>query len=415
MTQTFTFDPQTAGLPVSLPLSKSMAARALVIRAIAGAHPTERLRDVCEDTEHLSSAIDAMMHGGQTAWLGASGTGIRLFTALAAASPGIRITADGIARLRQRPLGPLLDILRRMGADIRSDNGHAPLLINGCRLNGGDYTVDCSVSSQFISALMLIAPLCAAPLALRYDPCNSVSMPYAELTAAMMRRAGADISHSSGLFTISPGAYDPASLPDVEADWSAASFFYEMAALMPHGAGIKLDNLTAPCDSVQPDSYAAEVFGRLGVRTIQDGSRLILVKERPDAAEPLTLDMGRTPDMVPALAVALCLTGRHFELRNVAHLRAKECDRLTAVAEGMGELGYRLHAGDDTLAWDGALCPSRAMPRISACGDHRIAMAFAVAALRFPSVTILGAEAMAKSFPDFAVQAARVGLNSSMS
>lgn len=415
MTLTFSFTPASAPLPVRLPLSKSMAARALVIRAMAGVAPILALRSICEDTEHLSAAIDAMMKGKKDAWLGASGTGLRLFTALAAATPGVRITADGIGRLRERPLGPLLDILGCMGADIVADRDHAPLLIAGRRLHGGDYRVDCSASSQFISALMLIGPACSQPLRLSYDLENSVSMPYAELTAAMMKRAGADIRHYPGVFAITPGAYDISRLPDAEADWSAASFFYEMAALMPPGSRIEIENLTAPCLSAQPDSFAAGVFARLGVCTITESGSAVLLKE-PDV-EPgfVELDMGRTPDMVPALAVALCLCGRHFRLRNVAHLRVKECDRLEAVAEGMRTLGYKLLVGADTLGWQGATSTPARHPVISSFGDHRIAMAFAVAAIRFPSITITGAEAVAKSFPDFAAQAARAGLNSSLS
>lgn len=384
--------------PVVLPTSKSMTARALIISALTSGDTEIRGAAECQDATVLTAAVkEGSKH------LGASGTAMRLYTACAAATPGWEGTLTGVARLLERPIGPLVDALRQAGADIEyaGKEGFPPLKIKGKHLEGGRLEIDASMSSQYVSALLLIGPTMRKGLQLRLKG-KSVSRGYIDMTVEMMRRAGIEVEESEGELSVKPGSYSAGALA-IEPDWSAAAFFFEMMALADEGQTIELKALTPASESVQGDALAEELFGRLGVRL--EGTRLRQTGSK--TAAEMEIDMAGVPDMVPALSVALCLRGVKFRMRGVEHLKIKESDRIEAMTRNLRKLGYETRYSEGTWGWDGTLCEPETDPLIETFDDHRIAMAFAPVRMRRGDLRIERPEVVEKSFPDFWEQFSR--------
>ena len=446
--------------PVELPGSKSMAARLLIINALAG-NDISDIKDLpdCDDTRHMAEALRTLEKAvgplparfmvenpapvRLSVNLGLGGTTLRFFTALAASLPGVETEIDCAPGLRARPLSPLIAALEHAGAqfEFKEEKGKAPFTVKGCRLHGGKIQVDSSISSQFISALMMAAPYWREGLHIGFQGVSPVSFPYIAMTAAMMRRFHATITASVEGIDVCQGFYRAVDRCEVEPDWSAASYFYELSVLMP-GREIRIVRLTPPERSAQGDSGCAALFALLGVRTSYnpDGSATLfcdacVLDDMRRATKPLVLDMENMPDLVPALAVTLCLSGIRFELTGIAHLRVKESNRLAALANELGKLGYMLEEGSGSLCWSGAvasvesetyecmetgkrgsvLSDSNKCPVIETYGDHRIAMAFGAAAAALPSgITLRDPSVVDKSFPDYFTQVGRLGLTLSI-
>lgn len=397
---------------VKLPLSKSMAARALIMAAFAKVRPQafSELPD-CNDTRELSAAIDWFFAGsGKKYDLGTGGTSLRFFTGFIASIPDITAVLTCSEALGKRPLAPLCHALTDAGADIDfiDREGYAPLLVSGKKIQGGSLEMSGNISSQFASSVMLAAPYWTKGLHLKLIGDSPVSMPYIHLTASMMLNAGAKVTVEGKEITVAPGPYNPEKcVSEIEPDWSAASYFYELALLCPERE-IHFYRLTPPSTSLQGDSRCADLFNLLGVenRYTEDGGAIVRCNtEKRDAIKnmdiPLELDMSDTPDLVPALAVGLCLAGIKFSLSGVSHLRHKESDRLTALEIELSKIGYAVNIGENSLSWTGSRTPIGENESIETYGDHRIAMAFAIAAVRFPYLSILNPEVSDKSFPNF--------------
>lgn len=384
---------------VSLPLSKSMSARALVINALTGIPLSIEGKAECDDTRAIFQGLQA--HDGDSIDVGPAGTAMRFLTAFYAAMPGREVTIDGDERMRQRPIGSLVDALRAAGADITylGDEGYAPIKIGGSKLHGGELTMDASVSSQFVSAMMMIAPLMTEGLKITLRG-EIVSLPYIRLTMKMMEQAGADVDFYGGdTVEIRPSAYEPVQF-DIQPDWSAASPWYEVAALS--GGEIAVENL--PEDSHQPDRAAADIFDRLGVATDfhpEEGDSPLLMAH-PDADARLDHDFSPNPDLVQAAAVTCCMLGMPFHFTGLSTLMIKECDRVEALVTEMAKVGAVLErpaAGE--LLWDGRRHPITELPRFATYGDHRMAMALAPAAILMPGIVVEDVETVTKSYPTF--------------
>lgn len=426
--------------PVELPGSKSMAARALIISALAGnAIPDIKDLPDCDDTRHMAEALRTLEAAAGPlparlkeasqppvhicVNLGLGGTTLRFFTALAASLPGVVTDIDCAPGLRARPLSPLIDALEQAGAEITflEEKGKAPFTVIGSRLQGGRIRIDSSVSSQFISALMMVAPYWRDGLHIDFNGVAPVSFPYISMTAEIMRRFQVSVTATVKCIDVHPGNYRKVNRCEVEPDWSAASYLYELSALMP-GREIHISRLTPPEISVQGDSGCAGLFALLGVSTIcnPDGSATLLCNREVldglrKSAKPLVLDMESMPDLVPALAVTLSLCGIKFELTGIAHLRVKESDRLAALVNELGKLGYILEEGPDSLRWSGAVSSSQSesfkCPIIETYGDHRIAMAFGASVAALSSgITLRDPSVVDKSFPSYFTQIGRLGL-----
>lgn len=380
---------------VRLPLSKSVAARLLVLNALTpGGAPVrpDRLPD-CTDTRVLAAALPVR---SGTVDIADCGTAARFLTAVFAATPGVNVLLTGTPRMCDRPVAPLVDALLSLGADITYADrpGHLPLAIRGKALRGGDVVLDAAASSQFASALAMIAPLCPGGLRVALGG-EIASMPYLRMTMRMMEARGIDVDLAGYTLSIGPGPYRDAP-QEAEPDWSAAAFWYSIAAVT--AGWVTLPGMTLP--SLQGDSVLASIADRFGVLTeiTDEGAEL---SATPDIYSRLDLDMSDWPDLVPPLAVTAYLAGMPFRFTGVANLRHKESDRLGALADGLRACGCLPEIADDLIGWEGERAPLLEIPRIDPRADHRIAMAFAAASVFIPGIIIRDTEVAAKSYPGF--------------
>lgn len=374
---------------ITLPKSKSMLARKLCIDFMAGKHIT--VSDDCDDIYYLSSALAAMASRASCLIrAGESATALRFLTAIAAARPDTVTVIDGAPQLLKRPVAPLVDALRSLGASITylGKDGHAPLLIHGRRLTGGTVDFTNSGSSQYASACTLISPLTAGGITvLKRD---NASRPYLEMTRRMLLHPNTRI----------------------EADWSAASYFYEWAALT--GQPLLLRGLRPFGKSLQGDARTMMLFADIfGVQStpIHGGLLIQASTDGPAPATPVHINMADCPDLVPALAMTMAMKGQRGTLCGLGALRIKESDRLKSISEAIQGLGGKVRIrrkdGDYLLQIYGypEPLPPGAELSINSHGDHRIAMcALAAAAsptLRRASVCVSEPECISKSFPKF--------------
>lgn len=390
---------------ITPPTSKSISNRALMLHALCAdqRYAIDRLA-VCDDTDHMQEGIAAKLAGAPLIDIGATGTAMRFLTAYLAIIQGETVLT-GSERMQQRPIGTLVEALRTLGADITYMNkeGYPPLRIHGKPLQGGGLEIEAGISSQYISALLMIGPCLAEGLTL-YLKGNIASRTYIELTLDLMRHYGAVAEWADErTIRIEPGHYIDKPLT-VEGDWSAASYWYEVAAVAArygHEVNICLHGMRK--DSRQGDRVVAQLFEDLGVRTeyTEQGARLYHSEFRIQNSE-LELDFTHCPDIAQTMAVTYCLLGIPFVFTGIQSLRIKETDRVAALINELRKLGFVLRAeGDEKLVWDGTSCPPDVCPTICTYDDHRMAMAFAPAALCCEGLTIEHPEVVTKSYPGF--------------
>ena len=388
--------PEKANAAITLPASKSISNRALIIAALCGGGPQVLHPALCDDT---AAVVEALSTTSDTINVGPAGTAMRFLTAYFATRQGRVVTLDGNDRMRQRPIGPLVEALRSMGADITylGEEGFPPLRIQGAALHGGDVVMDGSVSSQFVSAVMMIMPVVGGgTLHLMGD---IVSAPYIHMTAAVMRDMGAQVEVSGNDIVIEEGHEGNDCI--IEADWSSAAPWYALAALLP-GSSLRLEGLSS--HSIQGDAYLVEIASQLGIASRFDARGVTLDSSHfIGCCCSCFADMTATPDLAMSWAVLLCLLERSFRMTGVRTLRRKESDRLEALRQELLKLGYVLKIeSDDAISWYGErVSGTIGTPVIDTHGDHRLAMAFAPAAVRFPGLVIGDAQVVDKSYPAF--------------
>lgn len=379
---------------VTLPLSKSISNRALIINALTGnAIPFDHVAK-CDDTDVM---VSALTDSGSEINIGAAGTAMRFLTAYFAMQDGRTVTLDGSERMRHRPIKVLVDALRECGAHIEylHDEGYPPLRISGTKLSGGDICLPASISSQYISAILMIAPLMEKGLHLTLEG-DIISRPYITMTLSMMRQWGIHSDFYNNEITIAPQQYSPIKF-DIEADWSAASYWYEIAALS--ATEVKLFGLQHK--SFQGDSLIAKIFEAFGITTSFQDS-YVLLEPSPELTPRLNIDLSEQPDLAQTIAVTSCLLGIPFHLTGLSTLRIKETDRLEALKNELAKFGYLLSIERDSeLIWSGDRIPAFEMPSINTYEDHRMAMAFAPSALFVPGIKINNIEVVSKSYPQF--------------
>ena len=408
--------PQKLTACVALPASKSVSNRALLLQALCPEkrHAIANLA-ACDDTDHMLKGIEAKREGASLIDIGATGTAMRFLTAYLAITEG-ETAITGSERMQQRPIGTLVEALRILGADITYINreGYPPLRICGRRLQGGTLEIEAGISSQYLSALLMVAPCLTDGLMLHLKG-NIASRTYIELTLDLMRRYGAVAEWVDGqTLRVSPGAYEDVPLT-VEADWSAASYWYEMAAIAAHRGhevDIILPALTP--DSRQGDRVVAQLFEPLGIRTeySKEGARLHTFQFSIFNSQ-LEKDFTHCPDIAQTMAVTCCLLGIPYRFSGIHSLRIKETDRVAALIAELRKLGFVLRAeGDERLLWDGTRCESETCPVIATYDDHRMAMAFAPAALCYEGLTIEHPEVVTKSYPTFWEELKKITIDS---
>ncbi len=386
--------PDSVSGSVKLPTSKSISNRLLILSALSGSSAMPDGLSDSDDTRVMLAALDSDLSHID---IGAAGTSMRFLTAYLATRPGVH-EITGSERMKKRPIALLVDSLRSLGATIEylGEPGCPPLRITGGKIHGGHITLPGSVSSQYISALMMIGPTLEGGLSITLEG-NLVSVPYIAMTRRLMASFGAEVAWTGGVIAIKEAPYVYRQMT-VEADWSAASYWYAIAALRP-GASIRLLGLNK--DSAQGDAQGAKIAECLGVSTsFQDDGVTITSSPRQSDA-PFSYCFVNQPDLAQTYVVLCCLAGVHFDFTGLQSLRIKETDRIAALVAETRKLGYVIEAvGDDRIRWDGKTCPASNEP-IATYKDHRMAMSFALASLVHPSVSISDPDVVSKSYPGF--------------
>ena len=387
--------PKRIAARIELPSSKSICNRALILNALSDSRfPLENISD-CDDTQVM---VKAFSENRRDIDIKAAGTAMRFLTAYLSQREGVW-TITGTERMRHRPIRLLVDALRTLGAhiDYLAEEGFPPLRIEGRRLSGGSLSLNGGVSSQYISALLMIAPCMENGLTLTLTG-EMISRPYIDMTLGMMRQWGATCERHGSEIRVARGGYTPVPY-SVESDWSAASYWYEMAALLPDSV-IELPRLHEK--SLQGDARVAEFFAHLGVATefTADGVRLHHTGTADTSL--LSLDLSDQPDLAQTLVVTCLLLQRPFCFTGLQSLRIKETDRIAALECESAKLGYRLSDRDDSVVeWHGERCAPQVRPQIKTYDDHRMAMAFAPAAVAVPALEVLHPEVVSKSYPAY--------------
>lgn len=380
---------------VQLPASKSISNRALILNALSySPYLPENLSD-CDDTRVMVKAFDSDSNHFD---IGAAGTSMRFLTAFLSKIGGVwEIT--GSERMQNRPIRILVDALRECGAQIEylAKEGYPPLKITGRALKGGELSLDGGTSSQYISALLMIAPTMMEGLTLHLTG-KIISQPYIRMTIGMLKTFGINAQWKENTIRIDPQSFTPTRFR-VESDWSAASYWYEIIALAPTGSSVELYGLKR--DSLQGDARIALFFEPLGVETLftDKGVRL---RKSDKQAQRLDLDLSDQPDLAQTLVVTCVLKGIPFRFTGLESLKIKETDRIVALQQELSKLGYQVSSDcDSILYWEGECHTPDACPRIATYDDHRMAMAFAPAAFRMPGLIIEHPEVVSKSYPAY--------------
>jgi 3-phosphoshikimate 1-carboxyvinyltransferase len=378
---------------IQLPASKSISNRALILDALSySPYDIQNLSD-CDDTNVLINALDS---NSTTFNIGAAGTSMRFLTAFLSKTVGEWIIT-GSERMKQRPIKLLVEALNYLGARIEyvENEGFPPLRIFGSALTGGEIHLKGNVSSQYISALMMVAPCMQKGLKIVLEG-KVISKPYIKMTLEMMEEYGVEVEFNDNIITIEPQEYQP--IPyKVESDWSAASYWYEILSLVGKG-GIYLTGLNP--NSYQGDSKVAELFEQLGVKTtfMDDG---VLLSPNGELTSKMEYDFTNEPDLTQTFAVTCCMKGIPFLFSGLESLKIKETDRIAALIKELRKLGYILNEPvEGSLAWNGERFESTKNVSIATYDDHRIAMSFAPVALKIP-ITIENPEVVSKSYPRF--------------
>ena len=379
---------------VQLPASKSMSNRALILNPLSlSSYPIKNLSD-CEDTQVL---IDAFNSESNQFDIKAAGTAMRFLTAFLAGMEGEWII-KGSKRMHERPIYPLVETLIALGAEIEylEKEGYPPLKIKGRQLKGGEVYLSGNISSQFISALLMIAPVMEKGLVMHIEN-EIVSKPYIHLTLSMMERCSIQVKWDGNDITVKPQKYKAVEFV-VEPDWTAASYWYEMASLIP-GAEITLTGLTK--NSLQGDANVTNLFTDLGVTT-EFTPEGIIIRNTKKRTTKFFHDFVNEPDLAQTFAATCCFKGVPFLFSGIQSLKIKETDRVAALINELKKLGYLLKENEiGMLEWDGERCLPEKESAIDTYDDHRMAMSLAPGAILSGSLIINDPRVVSKSYPEF--------------
>lgn len=453
---------------LTLPTSKSLCARALVINHLCQLPvPLVGLSD-CDDTQAILQGLEALRNSEDAPLrvdIGAAGTAMRFLTALFAATPQLDVVITGSQRMKERPIGALVTALQAAGADISyvEKEGYPPLRIRGKQLEGGTLALPSNISSQYVSALLMIAPTMRHGLQLELVG-KVASAPYIRMTMQVMKAFGVEVKWEKNIISIECGQRyartlsshcgttketEQAASYTIECDWTAASYWYEIVALHPDKtARVLLRGLREA--SEQGDAVCARWFEALGVTTTFTAEGAILEKSTKSPqvtrkcdnstsednelssqtddnfcesnenlpqttspssqayfyckdATPLWLDFAAAPDLAQTFVVTCALLSHPFHFKGLESLRIKETDRIAALIAELQKLGKHIEAiGEGELRYTAQNDSSPAHSiTIATYDDHRMALAFAPAALLFPQLSIEHPEVVAKSYPDY--------------
>lgn len=379
---------------ISLPASKSLSNRALIIQALAGNSFQIYNLSTAEDTQVLASILK---ENPAVANVGDAGTAMRFLLAYFSLQEKETILT-GSERMQQRPIGPLVDALRSMGADITytGNEGYPPIKIKGTKNLRNTVTIRSDISSQFITALMLIAPYIKGGLTINIEG-ETVSQPYIDMTQAMLDYFEIESNFDSNTFTINEGQYQPYDI-EIEPDWSAASYFFEVAALAKY-TNIFLENLTGAY--WQGDSNVAGLFQAVfGIEAIDKTEGIRLQKSKLVKDLDAEYDFTDMPDMAQTIASTAAGMQIPFNLQGLQTLRIKETDRISALKTELEKIGATIAANDNSLTIQSFTQLPKSIT-FNTYNDHRMAMALAPLALVIDEVLIDDETVVKKSFPNY--------------
>lgn len=337
-----------------------------------------------------------------------AGTAMRFLTAYYATQNNEEITLTGSSRMQERPIKILVDALRQLGANIQYTNneGYPPLQIKGQKLLESHVTLAANVSSQYISALLLIAPTLENGLTLTLDG-KITSVPYINMTLSLLNELGVQTNFEGNTITVARfKATQEAKAFTVESDWSSASYFYSLIALSEIGISIELSSYKQ--NSLQGDSCLVEIYQKFGVETVFSENKITLTKTQEATQEIIKLDLKNAPDIAQTIAVTAFGLQLPCEMIGLHTLKIKETDRLVALKIELEKLGASVAITDASLHLHKATTINENIT-IETYKDHRMAMAFAPLALRVPLV-IEKADVVSKSFPDFWKDLEKIGV-----
>ncbi len=381
--------------------SKSISNRVLIIRELSGERCLIDNLSLSDDTQRMLYYINMINTCGSSGIpmvidANNAGTVSRFLTAYLVYREGTWLLT-GIERMKERPIKGLVDALRLLGADISYANkeGFIPLRIIGRDIRGGHVEVDASVSSQFISAIMMIGPYLEEGLKLSFIS-HPVSLPYIEMTQKLMQKFGAHVELNKDGVNILRGKYKFHQCK-VEADWSSASYWYETVALADE-AEISIPGLYK--NSLQGDSVLADVFEQLGVATIFETDGIKLIKT-DNIVEKFSFDFEGCPDIVPAVMVTCSALGIKSVFKNIGHIAFKESDRIKALATELKKTGASLKKDKNKYILTPNSSEADNSLKFSTYGDHRIAMCLAPLVLKYNEIEICNPDVVKKSYPEF--------------
>ena len=396
----------TNDIRINLPASKSMSNRWLMINHLMGSHFRIGKLSTSDDTKLLRQLLTQLeTRSSDVFYCNNAGSVARFMMPLLAITTG-SFLLTGDERLCQRPMAPLIDALRQMGLRIEctAQEGFLPVQIQGSVPTRRTVQVDPLLSSQFVSALLLVAPRLPEGISLTMTQ-RPTSRPYIEMTSDALRQAGIEVRRSSNgrTYYVQPFSGKPkAATITIERDWSSASYFYTMALLRPE---LRIRLLGLQLDSCQGDSATDRFFRQLGVVSTEVRSpyraagRSITVQGGGEKAKTVIFNCIDCPDLVPTFAVAAAVAGQRVVLKGVSNIALKESDRMVSITNELRRMGVTVNATQEELH----ILPSVLNPKemVRTYGDHRIAMAFAPLRLLFPDLQIESPEVVGKSFPEF--------------
>ncbi|MGB5359196.1 MAG: 3-phosphoshikimate 1-carboxyvinyltransferase [Eudoraea sp.] len=327
-----------------------------------------------------------------------AGTAMRFLTAFFASQAGVNVTLTGSQRMQERPIKILVDALKDLGADIDylKNEDYPPLRIKGKSLHKSEVSLPADISSQYISALLLIAPSLEHGLVLELVG-NITSVPYIKMTLGLLEQIGIGSSFEGNTVRVNPKKHVGEISITVESDWSSASYFYSITALCEIGTEIRLSSYRK--DSLQGDSILKELYKDFGVKTIFKADSITLVKIKTNQIADLEYDLANAPDLAQTVVVTCFGLGIGCHLTGLHTLKIKETDRLLALKNELSKLGAKVLVTDRTLTLDSSNKINSEVA-IDTYNDHRMAMAFAPLALK-TAIVINDSEVISKSYPDF--------------
>ena len=388
--------------------SKSESNRLLLLKALFSSIEIQNISN-SDDSQHMLKALSSE---ATTIDIHHAGTAMRFLTAYFATLEGKRTLLTGSKRMQERPIKILVETLRDLGANIDYANqeGYPPLIILGKRLLKNEVRIKANVSSQYISALLLIATKLEKGLKLYLDG-KITSVPYIKMTLSLLEKIGVETSFEGQTIHVKPYLETDSKTITVESDWSSASYFYSIVAFSPIGTQVRLS--TYKKDSLQGDAVLKEIYNQMGVETTFEDSKITLKKINNFLPESIDIDLANAPDIAQTIVVSCLGLKIQCQITGLHTLKIKETDRLVALKSEIYKFGTEINISNDSLS---LLNPK---PLVSGAivetfNDHRMAMAFAPLAL-LTSFSINEAEVVSKSFPEFWVNLSELGFITSKS